>query len=181
MAAETGPRGTSGGQDLGAAPRPALVPPRWVPLTTTVMCLLALADSSYLLYAHFTSPLVLRCPTSGFINCASVTTSKYSHPFGVPIVIPGVIWCVAMLALCSPWAWRAVSRWVSWLRLAGSIAGVAMVLWLVWVELIKLHHLCEYCTGVHVLTVLLFIVIVFATAMGVPGDGAAEEGPDITG
>jgi uncharacterized membrane protein len=141
-----------------------------------VICLLALADSAYLTYAHFTTSALASCPTKGFIDCAAVTSSSYSHPFGIPVVIPGDIWCVGMLALCSPWGWRAASVWVGRLRLAGSVAGVGMVLWLVWAELIKLRHLCEYCTGVHVLTVALFIVIVFATAMSAPA--ADETDPD---
>jgi uncharacterized membrane protein len=146
-----------------------LVPPRWVPLTTTVVCLLALADSAYLTYSHFTSTPPAFCPsTGGVIDCGLVTSSTYSHPFGVPIVIPGDIWCTAMLVLCSPWAWRAASLWANRLRLAGSAAGVAMVLWLVYVEVVKLRHICEYCTGVHVLTVALFVIIVFATALGSP-------------
>jgi uncharacterized membrane protein len=107
-----------------------------------------------------------------------VTTSSYSHPFGIPVVIPGDIWCLFMLALCSPWGWRATSVWANRLRLAGSVAGVAMVFYLVWAELVKLHHLCEFCTGVHILTVLLFLIIVFVTAWASPGDLDAEDDLD---
>jgi uncharacterized membrane protein len=157
-----------------------------VPITTTVLCLLALADSSYLTYTHFAAVKLDFCGGSGLVDCSLVTNSIYSHVsllgLQVPIVIPGVIWCVAMLALCSPWGWRATQRWVSPLRLACSVAGVGMVLWLVYVELFKLYHICEYCTGVHILTVALFIVILFGTALGAPVSGddldEDEEGPE---
>lgn len=163
--------GTGNGPEDLAPSRPERGPasvPGWVPLATTVMCVLALADSAYLMYTHFAGAKLAFCTYHGLVNCSLVTNSSYSHPFGIPIVIPGVIWSAAMLALCSPWAWRAASPWVARLRLAGSAAGVAMVLWLVYVEAVKLHHICEYCTGVHILTVALFVVIIFATALAEP-------------
>ncbi len=156
-----------------------LVPPRWVPITTTVICLLAVADSAYLTYTHFVNPKGIACflaKPGSVINCGLVTTSSYSHPFGIPVALAGLLWSVAMLALCSPWAWRAASPWVARARLAGAVAGVAMVLWLLWAELIKLRHICEYCTVVHVLTFALFIVIVLGAALAVP---AEPDGPGL--
>jgi uncharacterized membrane protein len=55
-------------------------------------------------------------------------------------------------------------------RLAGAVAGVAMVFWLLWAELIKLRHICEYCTVVHILTFALFVVIVLGSALAVPAE-----------
>jgi uncharacterized membrane protein len=150
--------------------RPALVPPGWAPITSTIICLIALADSGYLTYIHYTNPTGLHCSTSGFINCTAVTTSIYSHPFGVPVAVAGLAWSFAMLLLCSPWGWRASSRWVSPVRLAGSVAGVGMVFYLLYVELFDLGHICEYCTVVHFMTIALFMVVAFGTALAVPGD-----------
>jgi uncharacterized membrane protein len=42
-----------------------------------------------------------------------------------------------------------------------------MVIWLMYAELVKLRHLCEYCTLVHILTIVLFVVVVFGTALAV--------------
>ena len=64
-----------------------------------------------------------------------MTTSIYSHPFGVPVAVAGLAWSVVMLLLCSPWGWRAYRRWVSPVRLAGSVAGLGMVFYLLYVEL----------------------------------------------
>jgi uncharacterized membrane protein len=144
------------------------LPPPWVPIATTVICLLGLADAGYLAAAHYSTAKILSCPTHGFIDCALVTESSYSHPFGIPVVLPGLAWSVAMLVLCSPWGWRAANVWVGRLRLAGSVAGTGMVFYLLWAELIKLHHLCEYCTVMHVLTFALFFVVLFGTALAVP-------------
>ena len=148
-----------------------LVPPRWVPTTSAIICLLAVADSAYLTYTHFVNPKGIACflaKPGSLINCGLVTTSSYSHPLGIPVALAGLIWAVAMLGLCSPWAWRAASPWVPRARLGGSLAGVAAVVWLLWAELIKLRHICEYCTVVHILTFALFIVLILGSALSVP-------------
>ena len=49
-----------------------------------------------------------------------------------------------------------------------------MVIWLMYAELVKLRHLCEYCTLVHILTIALFIVVVFGTALAVHPDDELE-------
>jgi uncharacterized membrane protein len=54
-----------------------------------------------------------------------------------------------------------------------------MVLYLLWAELIKLHHICEFCTIMQVLSVALFFVVVFGTAAALPA-AAAESEPDET-
>ncbi len=159
---------------------PRLVPPRWVPITTMVICTLAVADSAYLTYTHFANPKAIACflaKPGSLINCGLVTTSpRYSYFFGsvfhhlVPVALAGLVWSVVMLALCSPWAWRAAPPWVARARLAGSVAGVATVFWLLWAELIKLRHICEYCTVVHMLTFALFVVLVLGTALAVPAE-----------
>jgi uncharacterized membrane protein len=160
----------------GAEPkRPALVPPRWVPITSTILCLIAFADSAYLAFIHYTNPTGLACSTHGFIDCTAVTTSIYSHPFGIPVVDAGLVWCFAMLLLCSPWGWRASSPWVSPLRLAGCVAGVGMVFYLLYVELFELGHLCEFCSIVHLMTIALFIVVAFGTALATPGQPAEDD------
>lgn len=154
-------------------PDARLVPPRWVPTTTFVICALAVADSGYLTYTHFVNPKAIACfftKPGSVVNCGMVTTSSYSHPFGIPVALAGLVWAVVMLGLCSPWAWRAASPWVARARLAGSVAGVAAVLWLLWAELIKLRHICEYCTVVHILTFALFVVLILGMALAVPAE-----------
>jgi uncharacterized membrane protein len=164
-------RGSVDTSDPGSDPkRPALVPPGWVPIASTIICAIALADAAYLTYIHYSNPDGLFCSTSGFINCTAVTTSIYSHPFGIPVAVAGLVWSFVMLLLCSPPGWRASARWVSPVRLAGSVAGVGMVFYLLYVELFSLGHLCEYCTVVHLMTIALFIVVAFGTALAVPGD-----------
>jgi uncharacterized membrane protein len=169
----------------------APVAPRWAALASTVICVLAFADSAYLTYAHYVGPRALYCSYNpkSFVDCSAVTTGPYSEVFGIPVAVLGLAWSAGMLVLCSPWAWRAPlwegpawRRWAPWvgrLRLLGSAAGVLMVFWLVYVELYKKHHLCEYCTVVHALTVVLFGVVAFGTALALPVDGPEDLGPEV--
>jgi uncharacterized membrane protein len=44
------------------------------------------------------------------------------------------------------------------------VTGIAFVLYLVYVELIRVDAICEYCTGVHVITFALFGLVMYSTA-----------------
>lgn len=137
--------------------------PRWPAIAGLAIVVLGLADSAYLTYAHFTSPSVLACPDTGVINCAKVTTSQWSHILGIPVAILGLVFFLGMLPLMLPAAWRSQNPLIRTARLAGSIVGVGMVIWLVYAELFLIHNICIFCTGVHILTFLLFVVVAMGT------------------
>jgi uncharacterized membrane protein len=133
--------------------------PRWLPGVTTAIAVVGLAVAAYLTLAHFTSPDVLACSDSGFVNCARVTTSKQSSILGIPIVLPGLGWWVAMLVLCLPVSWRSDNPWVHRARLALALTGIAFVLWLLYVEFVILHGVCAWCSVIHVLTFAMFALV----------------------
>ena len=54
-----------------------------------------------------------------------------------------------------------------------------MILWLIYVELFKKDHLCQYCTFVHILTVALFIVIAFGTTFSEPVEAILDVDPEL--
>jgi uncharacterized membrane protein len=136
----------------------------WTAIVSGLLCLAGIAVASYLTYAHYTTAKALACSDKGLIDCAKVTTSSYSRIFGVPVSVGGLAYFVVMAGLCSPWAWKSSNRLVRGLRLAAGGAGVAMIVWLVYVELFRLDAICLYCTAIHVITVLLFITIALGTA-----------------
>lgn len=136
--------------------------PRWAEVTTLLLSLLGLGLSIYLTYTHF-HPGALVCSTSGFINCAKVTTSAQSRVFGVPVAILGLANYVAMTAINSPWAWRAPWRWVHVARFVWAVVAMCFVLWLVYAEIIIIGNICEYCTLVHLTTFALLIVLTRVT------------------
>ncbi len=134
-------------------------PGRGVRVTALMLSLLGLADSTYLTVTHFQKQ-VLSCPTHGFINCLKVTTSPQSEVFGIPVAILGLVFYVAMTAINLPRLWITTDVRVAWLRLAMAVSGIGFVLYLLYAELFIIKNLCEYCTGVHIVTFALFVLIV---------------------
>lgn len=139
--------------------------PKWLPVLATLLTLAGIAVATYLTIAHYTTPAVLACPENSIINCAKVTTSSYSSILGIPLALLGLLFFVGMLPLQLPMVWRMKHQLVVWARLAFAGSGILMIFWLVYVELFKLNAICLYCTAVHVITLLLFIVTAFGTAL----------------
>ena len=131
--------------------------PRWAVATTFLLSLIGLGISTYLTITHF-RPLLLVCSSTGTIDCAAVTTSPQSYFLGVPVAILGLVDFVVLVALNSPWGWRAKSYWLHVGRFLFVILGMVFVLWLLAAELLIINHICLWCTGVHVVTFALLIV-----------------------
>jgi uncharacterized membrane protein len=137
---------------------------RWAAPIAFPLALIGLGISIYLTYAHFAHTTFAGvCPETGHVNCLKVTTSSQSEIFGhIPVALTGLLYYVAMVALVSPWAWRAVNPWIGRLRLAAAVSGIGMVCYLVYVEAVQLKAICLFCTGVHAVTFLLFLTILAA-------------------
>jgi uncharacterized membrane protein len=141
-----------------------------LPVDLLILLLMAVAGlgiSIYLTTVHYANvPLV--CSATGIVDCQQVTKSAYSMVgnTGIPITIPGMAWFVVSGALAGG-AWYCRARGPALLpRLAvahvvwGAL-GLAFVLYLVYAELVLLHKICEWCTVVHVLTLLTFLVALY--------------------
>lgn len=137
--------------------------PRWLPPASLALAVLGLAVSAYLTYEHFTGSTTLACSDSGTVNCLKVTTSAQSRVMGVPVALLGLLFFAAIAPLMLPrlWADRRMSR----LRIGAVAVGVVFVLYLVYAELFEIGNICLWCTAVHVITVGLFAVIVFGSAL----------------
>lgn len=169
------------GEEL-AAPRderPSGQPP-WLQVATLVLAVAGLAISAYETWAHFNGNHLAGCPTggSGTFNCSAVITSPQSMVFNViPVAVLGLAFYLVAVPLFSPWAWRLRWRPVHLLRLAAAVTGMGFVVYLIYAEL-QIGSICEYCTGVHVVTFLLFCATVFSAALwGLRGpDGQRDPG-----
>lgn len=135
---------------------------------------LGLLDAAYLSYEHLTASTTLACSDSGIVDCAKVTTSGYSSVMGLPVAFVGLAYFVVMAILCAPPLYRADDRRLRWLRIAGAVAGALMVIYLVWAELFALDAICLWCTGVHVLTLVLFVVVLLEATYAEPIDLSSE-------
>jgi len=110
------------------------------------ICLAGVCDSFYLLLNSLDPSIGVICPSGGVIDCATVTTSIYSHVVGIPLPLFGL--CLfslfaALTFLDHPDA-----------MLFMYVFALVSVSYLVGVELFVLHAICLYCTFAHVLGLL---------------------------
>jgi uncharacterized membrane protein len=161
--------------DAGAATGRTV--PLWLQLTTFLLALAGLGVSIYLTIAHFTDSTLAGCSEkSGLVNCTKVTSSAQSYVFGIPVAVLGLAFFVFAVAIMSPWAWRSTRREVHLARLASVVVGVGFVIYLLYAELFIIGSICLYCTSVHVITFLLFVLTMFAAAAwGTTGLGPARQ------
>ncbi len=133
--------------------------PKWAIYTTFFLSLVGLGLSVYLTNAHFNGAQDLFCSDSGIINCTKVTTSAQSYFLHIPVAVLGLCGYFVLSVLNSPWGWHLKNYWVHVARFVVVIGSMAFVLWLVAAELLIIKNICLYCTGVHVVTFLLLIVM----------------------
>ena len=132
-------------------------------IAAPLLCLAGLGVSLYLTIAHYNAKVTLACPATGIVNCAKVTESPQSAILGVPVALLGLLYFVAITPLHLPAAWRSESGLVRRARVAAALAGILTVLYLIYMELFTLDALCLWCTAVHGITFLLFVVTLVGT------------------
>lgn len=140
----------------------------WRPITTFVLSLVGLGLAAFLTWGHYFDQAAISRSCSmtfgsvshGVINCGAVTTSSWSSILGIPVALYGLVFFVFMTAALSPWAWKSPSLLLARLRLAASIAGVVMVVYLIGVEALAVHAICIYCTGIHIAMFAIFLIVV---------------------
>jgi uncharacterized membrane protein len=138
-----------------------------------VLAVIGLAISAYETYAHYSGAHLLGCPAKagGTFDCGAVITSSQSMVFNIfPVAVLGLAFYVFAVVIFSPWAWRftggaiITSRGVDALRLGSVIVGMGFVMYLIYAEF-QIGEICEYCTGVHIVTFLLFCITVLSAAL----------------
>jgi uncharacterized membrane protein len=151
----------------GARLRPLV---RWagggLPFATLVVSVLGLGVSVYLTFEPKNASA--NCPANATFNCGRVLTSPQAHLFGqswLSVAVVGLAFYLFIVAINSPWGWRARQPAVHWARLASVIVGIVFVLYLIYAELFLINAICLYCTAVHVLTFVLFALIVTRAAI----------------
>ena len=140
-----------------------MVPDRWRLAWIELLCGLGLAVSAYLTIAHY-SNAPLACVNSGILNCDLVTRGSYGLvPFTtIPTALTGLVWFAVALALALRLQRRPSPR-PALALVAWSFAGIATVLYLVYLELVVIHHVCEWCTVAH-LSVAAILLLALSNA-----------------
>jgi uncharacterized membrane protein len=148
----------------------------WLPFTTLALSVLGLIDAGYQTYTHFSNTGLAGCSAKGDA-CVVVQTSPYAWVFGIPVAVLGLAFFVFMVVINSPQAWRAKNPLIHRVRLASVVVGMLFVLYLIYNELVRIGQVCPYCTSVHIITFILFALIVYqATAPAKPAP-VPDKGP----
>ena len=143
----------------GQRPRPS-VPSMAVLVASELLALAGLGIATYLTIAHYVGTQVLACSTNSVVNCEVVTTSAQSHFLGMPVSVLGLAYFFVAVPLFSPWSWWSSHRWLHVVRLVNAAGAMCFVLWLLSAELVIIHKICLWCTAVHVVIFVLFVLTV---------------------
>ncbi len=159
------PAGRGAGSSSAAGPPRVRKVPRWLAPTALTLCAVGLLVSLYLTYDTFAGGTTLACPEGEFLNCETVTQSSWSRVLGIPVAPLGVLFFAVMTVLCLPRYFLRPGALFDRLRLAAVTVGLGMVFYLVWAELFQIRALCLWCTVVHLVTFVLFVVLLFGQAL----------------
>ncbi|HEX6351147.1 MAG TPA: vitamin K epoxide reductase family protein [Candidatus Dormibacteraeota bacterium] len=118
-----------------------------------VAALAGTAISAYLTLTHYQA-LPLACPSGGVVDCGLVTQSRYGVIPGtaLPTSLLGILFFAGALALAAARRFGLLAAWCA--------GGLLVVLYLVYVELALLRHICEWCTAAHVLVLAMLLVAI---------------------
>ena len=124
-----------------------------VQLAAIAISVAGIAVSIYLTVLHYAGATPA-CVTSGPVNCEAVLSSSYSVVAGssVPTSALGIAWFVVSALI---WT-RTPGR----LQVAWSAAGLVTVLYLVYIEIVRIGAICLWCTASHLLVVALVLIAV---------------------
>jgi uncharacterized membrane protein len=147
---------------------PSLQVPRWAAPIALVLTLFGLGVSIYLTIAHYDTHVSLVCSANGAINCEKVTSSAQSKVFDIPVAVLGLAYFVAMVPLHLPAAWRSNDPRIRFGRVLYCVAGVGFICYLIYAEAVIIKAICLWCTSVHVITFVIFVVTALATALSLP-------------
>jgi len=158
--------------------RPLQPVPRWAIYASWILSIIGLGLAAYLTWEHYNAKVFNGCPENSVFNCQVVTTSAQSTFLGIPVAVLGLANFIVFAIINSPWAWRVRHYWLHVARLVLVVGGMAFVLWLLYAELMIINKFCLYCTGVHLVTFAMFVVLVSVvpTQLGwvAPRDSAAQ-------
>jgi uncharacterized membrane protein len=121
----------------------------------------------YLTSVHYEN-VPLACSDNGLVNCARVLSSPYSVVPGtsIPITVPGLAWSLLSAALALVALYQGTEhRRIALAQFGWALVGMLTVLYLVYVEIVRLHTICAWCTAMHVLILLMFLVTIVQLQM----------------
>ncbi len=144
--------------------------PRWIRPT---LAAIGVVIAGYLTLLHFDSSVPLYCSNTGVIDCAQVLTSAQSVVLGLPVALYGLVWFIVALWLL--WGAGAVGGWKERAANIWTLIGAAVVVYLVYTELLVIGKICIWCTSVHIIVLAIFVLQTLAPPRPEPDAGAAPD------
>ncbi len=147
----------------------------WSQIVLLACALIGSGVAIYLTAVHYNENVPLVCSGSGLVNCALVLSSPYSIVPGttIPISLPGLAWCAIMAALAIV-GLNAQPRWLRPAQFIWTLLGMLTVLYLVYAEIVRLHAICAWCTALHLLILVMFIITLLRLTSPEPDAGKLE-------
>ena len=131
----------------------------WTHISVLILALVGVGISIYLTAVHYQdAPLV--CSTTGLIDCSRVLASSFSVVPGtsIPISVPGLAWFIVAAVLAGVILWRPALRAPRLAMLTWTILAMLTVLYLVYVEIVRLGTICIWCTALHVIIFVMLLI-----------------------
>ena len=107
------------------------------------------------LFITYTSPLPITCVAGE--GCKTVQASHFSSFFGIPTPAYGIVYYLALGVLGALWN----KSWSKNMRLALIVltsSGLAISLFLSYLEAFVIHAWCVWCVSSAILTIIAFII-----------------------
>jgi uncharacterized membrane protein len=145
---------------------------RFITLLLLAFSAVGVAVSAYLTSVHYSNvPLV--CNADAVVDCERVLTSSYAELMGIPWSIGGLLWFGVTGTLASISLFRRTEpSWVQPAQVGWSILGLMTAVYLVGVEELAVDKVCLWCTALHILILLIFVLHVVREPEVNEGDDA---------
>ncbi len=119
-------------------------------ISALVVSLAGVAVSAYLTVLHYAG-VVPGCPVAGPIDCEAVLSSPYAVIRGttLPTSAAGIVWFGISALLWTRPAGRAHQAWAG--------IGLATVLYLVFIAIVRLGVICLWLTAAHVMVMAIVL------------------------
>jgi uncharacterized membrane protein len=124
----------------------------WLKAGIAVVALVGLGIAAYLTYVHYAGLQPL-CLASG--GCEKVQSSRYAELGGIPVAVLGLVGYVGILAsLAVPGEPGLVAGALI------ALVGFGFSAYLTYLELFKIHAVCQWCVASAVLMTVLAVLTV---------------------
>lgn len=114
---------------------------RWYPITALILAGIGFADATYLTVEHYTT-FSLPCTISN--GCETVTNSAYSLMLGIPVALLGALYYVGFFLAVYLILEFGAKQYLKYIAMASAL-GFAFSAWFVYVQIVLIQAICQYC------------------------------------